>query len=456
MVLASEANISIEILHELTRDEEPTVRERAKQTLAGLELESKLAQTGFQANSGEAARLGDLITLSGILTEEEVKDFLSVAREVGLPLGRVLAEKRAISQVLIVQLLNVQAAIRQGEMSVEEAIEVLERFKAASLSQRQTQQLHPLRVPAADKPLPASSLGIRALIDAAPDGVVIFDEEGLVIDWNKQAEVIMGYSRRQAIGRTFWELLNSSSGLQKNSLEEIFAASIANDSRPCVELVTKDGRGGKIPVEITVSRDESANAPYIAFVRDVSERKKLENRRSAQYAVTRMLSDTTSLAQAGPEMLHLLCETTGWDTAEILLVNETGDLLTRATSWRAANCQPESHGPGSYPRGVGIPGEVWSTGQITWIDSSNRPEYWSGSSSQTATLGLPIVFQSEFHGVLYLTSRRMRLPERDSVEMLANCCVQIAQYIQRQRAEKARQRVVLLQQREDFMSRFSS
>ena len=49
-------NISIEILHELTRDVEPTVRERAKQTLAGLELESKLSQTGFQANSGEAAR----------------------------------------------------------------------------------------------------------------------------------------------------------------------------------------------------------------------------------------------------------------------------------------------------------------------------------------------------------------------------------------------------------------
>ena len=83
-----------------------------------------------------------------------MKDFLSVAREAGLPLGRILAEKRAISQVLIVQLLNVQAAIRQGEMSVEEAIEVLERFKAESLSQRQTQQLHPFASRQSTKPCP--------------------------------------------------------------------------------------------------------------------------------------------------------------------------------------------------------------------------------------------------------------------------------------------------------------
>lgn len=450
LVMAAESNLPLDIIRILSNDRDSEVRERAQQTLTGMDLEAKLQESGFQKSPGDAGRLGDLIVMSGILTEDEVREYLSKARETGVPLGRVLAENKALSQALIVQLLNVQAELRRGDITSEVAIAKLEEYKTSSLAQRQTQRLQPLRAPLpAD---PTANLGIRSLIDAAPDGIVIFDESGIVLEWNRQAELIMGYSRRQAVGQPFSVLLDSSSDFQTNSsMKALFGPATGTEPRPPIELTTSDGRGGKTPIEITVSREESAGAPYIAFVRDVSERKKHEERRSAQFTVTRMLSDARSLSQIGPEMLHILCETTGWDTGELLLVDEAQDRLGRNAQWRAPHVG-ERRGPETYARGVGIPGYVWQNRRPAWIDSSTRKDRFTGGSNQTAALGLPIMFQNEFHGVLYLSSGVIRMPEKDSIEMLANCCAQIGQFIQRQNAEQARQRMLLLQQREDFMA----
>ncbi|NJK86660.1 MAG: PAS domain S-box protein [Bacteroidales bacterium] len=46
----------------------------------------------------------------------------------------------------------------------------------------------------------------RSFVDQSIDGVVIVDEKGLVVEWNKSQEKITGISRETALGQYIWDI----------------------------------------------------------------------------------------------------------------------------------------------------------------------------------------------------------------------------------------------------------
>ena len=144
-ILASEPGLPASVLNTLAIDRDDLVRQRAQKTLVEIAIDLQLKQTNLQPSSREAACLGDLIVTAGILTEDEVSEYLAISRESGMPLPRVLVQEKALSQLLILQLLNVQTGLRKGELTHESAIALLDECKNAGLSQRKTQQMAALR-----------------------------------------------------------------------------------------------------------------------------------------------------------------------------------------------------------------------------------------------------------------------------------------------------------------------
>src|SRR3990172_1608289 len=59
--------------------------------------------------------------------------------------------------------------------------------------------------PAASRVLPASSY--RALLEAAPDGVVVTDAEGCIVLVNEATERLFGYEREELLGQAVETLL---------------------------------------------------------------------------------------------------------------------------------------------------------------------------------------------------------------------------------------------------------
>jgi PAS domain-containing protein len=53
----------------------------------------------------------------------------------------------------------------------------------------------------------AEEAALSAYLDAALDCVVIADESGCVVEFNKAAERTFGYTREEALGRTLAELI---------------------------------------------------------------------------------------------------------------------------------------------------------------------------------------------------------------------------------------------------------
>jgi PAS domain S-box-containing protein len=125
----------------------------------------------------------------------------------------------------------------------------------------------------------ASESRIRAIVETAQDAFIGADLQGRVIEWNKQAEQLLGWRRDEAIGKHLGDLMlrdqwrpdaNASplpflEGGQGGTL----------DRR--VERVVTDRHGAEIPVEVSSGLTGSADAAtFTIFLRDITERKRID------------------------------------------------------------------------------------------------------------------------------------------------------------------------------------
>jgi PAS domain S-box-containing protein len=131
---------------------------------------------------------------------------------------------------------------------------------------------------AAEKHLAQMEGRYRGLLEAAPDAMVVVNQDGEIVLLNVQAEKQFGYRRDELVGQKV-----------KNIIPEGFAERlIADGTRTAAEAVAQQigtgielkGRrkhGSEFPIEIMLSPLESSEGILVtAAIRDITERKKAE------------------------------------------------------------------------------------------------------------------------------------------------------------------------------------
>ncbi|MBP9090352.1 hypothetical protein KBI23_04930 [bacterium] len=104
----------------LERAKEAAKLVRAK----GLLPAEALKRIGVQGATDKAT-LGCLLVDSGFISAEQVDNAQKISYETGMRLGRVLILNNLISHSLLTQALDLQAMVRQGRMSLPQAVEML-------------------------------------------------------------------------------------------------------------------------------------------------------------------------------------------------------------------------------------------------------------------------------------------------------------------------------------------
>jgi len=118
----------------------------------------------------------------------------------------------------------------------------------------------------------------RALIEAAPDALVIVNEKGEITLVNSQTEILFGYSRQELLGKTMEMLVPE----RFRSAHELHRGGYSRGpkARPLhsgLELYALRKDGVEIPVEISLSPLQTSGVTLVASaIRDVSERKRFE------------------------------------------------------------------------------------------------------------------------------------------------------------------------------------
>ena len=95
----------------------------------------------------------------------------------------------------------------------------------------------------------------RSIVDSALDAVVVMDAEGIITDWNKQAEETFGWTRPEALGRRMSETiipmqyrLSHETGLQ-----HFFKTGQGPVLNRRIEITALRRDGTEFPVELTIT-----------------------------------------------------------------------------------------------------------------------------------------------------------------------------------------------------------
>ncbi len=182
-----------------------------------------------------------------------------------------------------------------------------------------------------------------------------------------------------------------------------------------------------------------------ATARDVTARKQAEARKAASYAVTHVLAEAATLAEATPRILAAVGESLGWEVGAIWRVDEAAGVLRCVEFWHAPQVQVREFQAitreFSCPSAVGLPGRVWALGKPFWIPDvptdGNFPRVRHAvKEGLHGAFGFPVRSGDRIIGVMEFFSREIRPPDEDLLQMFDAIGSQIGQFVERRRAEE--------------------
>jgi PAS domain S-box-containing protein len=154
----------------------------------------------------------------------------------------------------------------------------------------------------------------RLVIDTALDGVITINELGEIIGWNQQAAQIFGWSGEEIIGKTLAETIipHPYRKAHQKGLIRYLETGIPRVLNKRIELSARHHDGYEFPVEISISVLETGNSTsFSAFVRDITEKKKLENQLQATLKTQERqleIGQALATAQTEQEVLDVIVE----------------------------------------------------------------------------------------------------------------------------------------------------
>jgi len=291
----------------------------------------------------------------------------------------------------------------------------------------------------------------RAIVDTALDGVITIDAAGVITDWNAQATAIFGWSRDEVLGRILAETIVPERDREAHThgLREFLRTGVGPILNRRIEITARHYDGREFPVELSVSPARIGEA-YIfsAFVRDITDRRKAERRLASQYAVTRVLSESSTLEEAVPKIIQAVGESLEWDLGVFWRFDKQTGVLRCLDQWQAPAFKGDEFALAawhqSFASGEGLPGRIWASGQPCWIaDVAMDSKFLrAGVASQVGLhggFGFPIKIGGEIEGVIEFFSRYVREPDDELLKMVTDIALKISQFGERTKAEDALQ-----------------
>ncbi len=120
---------------------------------------------------------------------------------------------------------------------------------------------------------------LQSLIDTTQDAVISIDRQGRIVLFNPSAEKMFGYSRAEAEGRNVSLLMAEPYASRHDSyISSYEQTGLARAIGRIRTVVARRKNGDAFPVEISVTEVTAAGeVRYAAFIRDISEKTKLQD-----------------------------------------------------------------------------------------------------------------------------------------------------------------------------------
>lgn len=312
----------------------------------------------------------------------------------------------------------------------------------------------------AERALVESEARKTAILETALDAIITIDHQGRIVEFNPAAEGVFGFRKGDVLGRQMAELIVPPSHREQHyrGLAHYLATGEGPVLRQRLEMPALRADGTEFPIELAITAIRQDGPPlFTAYVRDLTESKRAERRRTARLAVTQILAEAAAVGEAAAPLLQSLCEGLQWDVGTLWRVDPAAQVLRCVELWHPPSVRITDFEKNTRQRtfrpGDGLPGRIWTSGKAVWIpdvvQDANFPRApIAEREGLHAAFGFPILFGAEFLGAIEFFSRHIREPDADLLEMMTTIGGQVGQFMERRRAEQA------LRESEERFARF--
>jgi PAS domain S-box-containing protein len=289
----------------------------------------------------------------------------------------------------------------------------------------------------------------RAMFENAGVGITRVDLKGALVDANQTFCNMVGYTRDKLLGRPLSEITHAEDYGEgadyRNQLTRGAMKSATGEKR----LVHKDGSIIWVQRTMSIVTDDAGKPQYvISVVENISKRKQVERRQMVEHAVTLLLADAHSIADAIPRVIQIMSEMLGYAYGARWVLDPADRVLRCTESWCAAEpaveefCRKSTSSVETETPGKpgGLNRAVWSTAAPVWIaDVAQETALKRRESAQQAGLrsafAFPIPVGGKFYGVMEFFGREVRPRDERILEIARTVGHQIGQFIARKQAE---------------------
>jgi diguanylate cyclase (GGDEF)-like protein/PAS domain S-box-containing protein len=320
---------------------------------------------------------------------------------------------------------------------------------------------------------------IYKLINSINDVLLVTTASGKIKKVNLAAELLFGYSEAELINKSISTITADEELLRQFSQ---LPPAIKSEYWHQVKIVCQTKKGLKLTVAFSCSTmdtsikskhvDSYAMQDFVYIGRDITDQERTKYRQKAQYAVTQILSESTSVDHVTQKILQAICENLGWDVGELWTpvtevqaarfdvkkrceqvsflfvplyssVEET-PVLRRVGFWQGVSEVVDFIQGGeqiSFALGVGLPGMAWQSGSPQWItnlvnDSNFLRSHLAKQVGLRSGFAFPIHASGQVVGVMTFFSRQEEPPDEYLLQMMAAAGFQLGEFVKRKYAEK--------------------
>lgn len=294
----------------------------------------------------------------------------------------------------------------------------------------------------AEDSLRRSETELADFFETASVGMHWVGPDGRVLRVNQAELNMLGYTREEFVGQAVRDFY-----VEKEFIDRLLARLQTGEKQQDCEIRMRamDGSIKSVQLSSSVLWEDGQFVHARSFTRDISERRRSQQRLALQYAVTRVLSESVDFPGCVRDLLRTICECLGWEVGALWQIDPVANTLYLVDMWHSPEAQGKEFAALcrtlTFPKGIGLPGRVWGWSAPVWIpnvlEDSNFPR---AEAAKTAGLrgafGFPIRIGDEVLGVIEFFSQEIRQPDEELLKVMTAVGGQIGQFKERTRAER--------------------
>lgn len=296
----------------------------------------------------------------------------------------------------------------------------------------------------------------RAILDTAPDAILIVNADGTIESANKAATEIFAMEGEKIPGCQISDLIPDFYAATTERQPDLLTTGSNKFFGVVRECTARRPNDTQLPVDVSWSVLNLGNRTVFTLViRDISRRKSAENKAAVQHTVALLINEAQSISELAKKALRFICQRLGFIEGEFWQTDENESVIICAEIFY------EPHLAGSdfvettlkrrFNPGEGLPGRVWKSRQSTWIKDlstdNNFPRAEQAAQAGVAMgMAVPLWFGEDVPAVMAFYGNSVREQDTQILETMTTIGIQLGQFMRRKTAEDSHTRQRMLQE----------